>query len=119
MKDVSSIIGKFLLFAVIISSALMAVGGMLYLLQHHQEVVNFGSFHSEPTKFTSLPAMFHDAFSLGSGGLIQVGLLLLFITQILRVGLTACSFLKLKNNLFFGISLFIFLVLMISFVWSF
>lgn len=119
MKNINFWMGKFLLVSVMLSSVLIAIGGFLYLFHHHPEIVSFRTFHSEPKNLTVLPAMFRNAFLLDSRGLIQVGLLLLFITQILRVGATAWSFLAQKNKLFFGLSLFIFLVLMMSFFWSF
>ncbi len=118
MKDIPLLMGKTLFIAVLISAALITIGGALFLWQHAFEVYTFTSFHSEPQQFTSLAGMIKDAFHLKPRGLIQLGLFLLFFTQIIRVLMTAWLFLQERNLLFFRLSLFILLVLIVSLCWS-
>lgn len=118
MKNITFLMGKTLFISVLISTVLIAVGGALFLWHHAFDTYTFTSFHSEPTQFTSLSGMFEDAFHLRPRGLIQLGLFLLFFTQIIRVGMTACLFLQERSPLFFRLSLFIFLVLVLSLCWS-
>lgn len=118
MKDINLLMGRTLFISVLISAALITIGGVLFLWQHAFEVYTFTRFNAEPHQLTSLAGMLKDVFHLKPRGLIQLGLFLLFFTQIIRVAMVAWLFLQERNPLFFRLSLFIFLVLIVSLCWS-
>ena len=119
MENVRLAIGRLLLIGIVISLLLIITGGILYLFQHGNDIVNYQNFHGEPVLLTSFLGILSDAFSLAPRGIIQLGLLVLFFVQILRVALTGWLFIKEKSTLFIGISLFILFILITTLLWSF
>lgn len=117
MERMQLAIGRLLLIGVLVSFAMVLIGGSLYLLKHGTDIVHYQSFHGEPQVYKSITDIFSDAFTFSSLGLIQLGLLILVITQVLRVGLTAWLFIQLRDNVFVYISLFILFVLIYSLIW--
>jgi uncharacterized membrane protein len=117
--DVRLAISRLLLIGIVISFLLIIVGGILYLSQHSNTIVNYQNFHGEPVLLTSFLGIVSDALSLEPRGIIQLGLLVLFFVQILRVALTAWYFLKDNDQFFTGISLFILSILMLTLFWRF
>lgn len=113
------IISRLLLTGIVISLLLIITGGLLYLAQHGGDIVNYRSFHGEPVILTSFLGILTDAFYLKPVGIIQLGLLLLFLTQILRVALTAWLFLKEKSLFFVVISMIILFILIFALLWNF
>jgi uncharacterized membrane protein len=100
-------IGKLLLIGVLISFAMVLIGGILYLWQHGADIVHYQEFHTDKI---------FKAFTFSPLALIQLGLLLLVIVQILRVGLTMWLFIKSRDRAFSYISFFILLVLIYSLI---
>ena len=117
MERMQLAIGRLLLIGIIVSFILVFIGGSLYLLKHGADTVHYQSFHGEPHIYKSIAGISSNILTFSSLGLIQLGLLVLVIVQILRVGLTTWLFIQLRDNLFFFISLFILVVLLYSLIW--
>jgi uncharacterized membrane protein len=78
-------ISQLLKYGVLISSSLVLMGGMLYLFKHGSEAADYHFFHGEPQAYRS-PMGVISAIAAGQRrGLIQLGLLGLIATPILRV----------------------------------
>ncbi|MBS0358768.1 MAG: DUF1634 domain-containing protein [Proteobacteria bacterium] len=113
------LIGQLLFVGIIISIVLMMVGGVAYLWEHGSEVMQYQTFQGEPTTFTTIRGIWHDAINLAPRGLIQLGLLFFVVAQVLRIVLTTGFFIKLRDWKFILISLFILAVTSYSFFWRF
>jgi uncharacterized membrane protein len=78
-------ISQLLKYGVLISSSLVLMGGMLYLFKHGSEAADYHFFHGEPQAYC-FPMGVISAIAAGQRrGLIQLGLLGLIATPILRV----------------------------------
>lgn len=78
-------ISNLLRYGVWIASITVSLGGILYLIRHGLEPVDYQIFHGEPAAFCN-PSGIINAVLAGRGqGVIQLGLLILIATPILRV----------------------------------
>jgi uncharacterized membrane protein len=100
-----------------ISVIIVSIGGMLYLLQNGQHVVHYDTLQHDPRVVTSMSGILREAFTFSAEGIIWLGLLILVLTQVVRVALTAMLFFKDKDWIFTGISLIILVILIYSIFW--
>jgi uncharacterized membrane protein len=102
-------IGHVLLAGLLVALVLTIVGGVFYLIFHGEETHNYRIFQQPPPVKT-----WHAIFSLSSYGVIQLGILVLVLTQLLRVFLVAWYYFELHDLKFVWFSLFILAVLIYS-----
>ncbi len=111
------LIGRVLLWGVLVASAVALAGALVFLGRHHGERVHLAAFHSEPTAFTH-PLSILGALCGATPGraVIMLGLLMLVALQLARTGLTAIGFGRIRDWLFVALSLFILCVLLVGFI---
>lgn len=115
MERMELAIGRLLLIGVLIALSLSALGAALYLFKQGNESVNYHTFHGISQQLTSIRGIWQSAMQMSAAGLIQLGLLVLVLVQILRVLLTTWFFVLLRDRIFVAISLFILGTLIYSF----
>lgn len=111
------LIGQLLVAGLLISLALAIFGGALFLVKHGGEVVNYQVFHKEPL---SAPAsrIWQDLSTFSAYSLIQLGIFILVLTQVLRMVLVTWYYYKLDDLKFVWLSLFILGMLIFSLLWK-
>lgn len=107
-------IGRLLRVGVAASATLVLIGAVIYLWYHGTELPNYHSFRGEPRQLRHLGAIFADARALHGRGLIQVGLLLLIATPVMRVAYAAWAFARQRDTLYVVITLTVLGVLLFS-----
>lgn len=112
--QLESVMGNLLRIGVLLAAAVVAAGGIFYLVQHHSEPVNYSHFQSEPAPLKSIPGIIHETAALHSTGIIQLGLLLLIATPILRVLCAVFGFGLERDFLYTIVSLIVLAVLLYS-----
>ena len=93
-------IGNLLRVGVIFATVLVLTGGILYLIHHRTEVPDYQFFRGEPAEFRTPSGVKTSILSGLSGrnrGIIQLGLLLLIATPVVRVVFSLLAFVRLKN----------------------
>lgn len=115
-KQIQHVIGNVLLSGTLISSFIVLVGGILFLMTNGLHPLTTHLFDGEP-QTVSNSAVWHFAFSFSPLGIIQLGLLFLVFTQFIRVGLLCWYYFSIKDYYFTVFSLFIFIVLLYSLFW--
>ena len=113
-RHLENIIGNLLRAGVLLAAAIVSVGGVLYLFQHHAEKASFHTFEIEGANVTTLAGIVRSAAHLQSEGLIQLGMLLLIATPVARVAMAAAGFLLERDHLDVGVSLIVLAVLVFS-----
>lgn len=108
------VIGNLLRTGVILSAALVAAGGSVYLARHGGERVDRGIFRGEPADLRSMGGILHDAFALHGRGIIQLGLLVLIATPVARVAFSVFAFLREGDRLYVAVTLVVLAVLLYS-----
>ncbi|MBR8835736.1 MAG: DUF1634 domain-containing protein [Stigonema ocellatum SAG 48.90 = DSM 106950] len=87
------LLSNILQYGVLIASAVVLVGGILYLIHHGAEPVDYQFFQGEPSELCSPTGIMTAVLSGSSRGIIQLGLLLLVAVPIIRVVVSLLVFL--------------------------
>jgi uncharacterized membrane protein len=77
---------------VLVSGSVVLLGGLYYLLLHGGEVESFHRFQGTAAADRIVSHIMRGAFALRARSIIQVGLLLLIATPILRVAFSLVGF---------------------------
>lgn len=96
-RDMRTWISLILRMGVFFSSALILTGGVLFLIQHPNEILSFKTFSGQPERLRNLGTIFSEAFQLRSRSVIQAGVLVLIATPILRVIFSLFEFMAHKD----------------------
>ena len=116
-RDFQQLIGNLLRYGVWISLAVAFLGGIVYLSSHGTETVNYATFiENDRSIFQVVSQVFEGIATFQGESLIFLGIILLFLTPVLRVILSLFSFLLEKDYLYVGITLVVILIIGVS-VW--
>lgn len=108
-------IGSLLRVGVVTSAFIVLIGGTFYLIEHGRDPVPDRTiFVAEPPEYSRPLPILREAMSGRARPMIQVGLLLLIATPVLRVFFSALALVRRRDWLYLGISSFVFVVLMFS-----
>jgi uncharacterized membrane protein len=107
-------IGNLLRAGVLLSAVMVFAGGVLYLVRHHADRVNYHQFSAGGSIMQSFGGVLKSTAHLNSEGLIQFGLLLLIATPVARVALAAVGFALEKDRLYAVVSLIVLVILLLS-----
>lgn len=111
-KDISLLVGQILRIGVILASSLLMIGGIWYLIVHGQDAVpNYSDFIGERTSNTTITGIIVGAFSQNIPQIIQLGVLLLICTPIVRVIGSLFGFVIEKDKLYIIITLIVLTVI--------
>jgi uncharacterized membrane protein len=85
---------------VIVSAAVVACGGAVYLVRNGSTTAQYGAFTGEPEALRSIAGMITPAATFSGRGIIQLGLLLLIATPIARVVVAVLGFISRRDWLY-------------------
>lgn len=109
-------ISSLLKYGVFLASAVVLVGGILYLIVCGTEPASYQSFQGEPRELCSPIGVVTTALSGNPLGIIQLGLLLLIATPLSRVALSCLIFLWQRDWLYGIVTLFVLSELIYGFI---
>jgi uncharacterized membrane protein len=113
-----AMMGRLLQIGVLFASAVVFIGGVLYVHAHSTNPVNYRTFTSEPANLRHT-AQFFGLVATGDGAaIIQLGILLLIATPIARVVFAVIGFTIERDRLYVLISLIVLAVLMLGLLHS-
>ena len=90
---------------VLLSAAVVACGGALFLARHGMERPEYAVFRGESSTLRAISGIVTEARALGGRGLIQLGLLLLIATPIARVVWSVIGFARQRDWLYVLVTL--------------
>jgi uncharacterized membrane protein len=99
-KDMRLWISLILRTGVLTSAVLLMAGAILFAIQHPDAVFNFKSFTGEPDRLRNVEIIFREAFQFRSRSVLQLGILILIATPVLRVIFSFIDFLIHKDWIF-------------------
>lgn len=108
------LLGNLLRLGVVVAGLVVLLGGVLELLQHGHQAADYSVFKGEPASLRSLAGIFEGLQQAKPRHLIQFGLLLLILTPILRVALSALLFARQRDWIFASVTLWVLAVLLYS-----
>ncbi|MGF6846126.1 putative membrane protein [Chitinophaga sp. W3I9] len=113
-KDIQQLIGKQLRIGVIVSSIIVFIGGVIYLVRHGHEHPSYGDFTGVREGLTNLPGIWQGVMENKGMNIIQLGIVLLIATPIIRIAFSVIAFLIEKDYLYVGITLLVLGIILFS-----
>ena len=113
-ERIENIIGNLLRAGVILAAAVVLAGGIFYVAKYGHTQPQYGVFHGEPSDLRSVSQIFEQAISLHGRGLIQLGLLILIATPVVRVAFSVAAFAVERDWLYVIVTLIVLAVLLYS-----
>lgn len=113
-RQFETVIGRLLRTGVIVAAAWVLAGGVRYVVEYRGTKPDYKVFQGEPADLRYARDIVHDAMGLHARGLIQLGLLLLIATPIVRVAFSVIGFAMEKDWMYVGITLFVLTLLIYS-----
>lgn len=96
------------------STALVILGGVVYLVRHGNSLPQYSVFRGEPADLVTVSGIVRDAFAGSGRGIIQLGLLVLIATPVARVAFSVVAFALQRDTLYVGVTLVVLAVLIFS-----
>jgi uncharacterized membrane protein len=112
--DIQSLLGKVLRAGTVMSMSIVFLGGILYIYRHGYSVVNYHKFTGIPDFVQYTSRLIPGAISFKGQAIIQIGIILLIFTPILRVFVSSIGFLLEKDYLYTFISLVVLAIIFAS-----
>lgn len=109
------VIGQVLRYGVLLSSVLVAAGGIIYLFRHGSELPRFHEFRGEPSKMREMRPLWAAVLHGEGRPLIQLGLLVLIATPIARILLSVGGYWREKDYLYVALTVVVLTVILWNF----
>lgn len=121
-RDVEQYIGKLLRYGVILSSIITVFGGIIYLFQHHTKTADYAPvpsgqpFPGVAEYLRELNTIIPGVLNFDGAAIIQLGVIVLIATPIIRVAFSAISFLIERDYLYVGITLLVLAIILANMI---
>jgi uncharacterized membrane protein len=113
-QAVENVIGNLLRYGVLLAATVISIGGFIFLAKYGSAHPDLSHFASEPSRLRHVDTIISGAFSLSARGLIQLGLLLLIATPVVRVLFSVFAFAFQRDRLYVVVTLIVLSVLILS-----
>ncbi|MBZ5669380.1 MAG: DUF1634 domain-containing protein [Acidobacteriia bacterium] len=113
-QRVETIIGNLLRAGVLLAAAVVALGGVIFLVRHGCTMPQYARFVGEPFELRTVSGIVRRAASFRGRNIIQLGLLLLIATPVARVAFSVVAFALERDRLYVGVTLIVLAVLLFS-----
>ncbi|MEH2349612.1 MAG: DUF1634 domain-containing protein [Nostoc sp.] len=107
-------LGNLLRTGVILATALVFIGGILYLIRHGNQPPNYQFFRGELPEFRSPSGVVTSVESGRHRGIIQLGLLVLIATPVVRVACSLLIYFRQRDFTYIIVTLIVLLGLLYS-----
>jgi uncharacterized membrane protein len=113
-KTLETIIGYTLRIGVVAAAVLVLAGGVYYLIENAFTAADYHVFYPAAKHSADLSAIVQNALALDRLGIIQLGLLVLIATPIVRVMLSVVAFALERDLLYVAVTVVVLAVLLYS-----
>ncbi|GAA4923019.1 DUF1634 domain-containing protein [Mucilaginibacter defluvii] len=107
------IIGQLLRIGVFASIGIAFIGGIIYLTRHGHEIVDYATFKGVPD-YVKPGNLFSSMFALRGRAIIQIGIILLIATPVVRLIFSAIGFAAEKDYRYMLITLLVLGIIIFS-----
>ena len=112
-KEMETEIGLMLRVGVTLSAAVVLIGGILYLRTEHT-LPDYAHFYATAQSLRTIHGVFNGLARFDSSSVIQLGILLLIATPVVRVVLCVVGFARQRSRLYVGVSALVLIILTYS-----
>jgi uncharacterized membrane protein len=113
-ERVEGITGSLLRAGVLLAAAIVVLGAGIFLVRHGSELPHYRVFRGEPSDLRTVSGILADALSFRGRNIIQLGLLLLVATPVVRVAFSVVAFALQRDRLYVAVTLIVLAVLVFS-----
>lgn len=114
-QDIEQLIGKLLRYGVVTASTIVLIGGIVYLIQLGQAPrPSYHHFVGEAAGYTTFNGIISNALQFNAKGIIQLGVMVLIATPILRIAFSLLGFTIEGDKLYIIITLIVLAVMLFS-----
>jgi uncharacterized membrane protein len=117
-QRLEAVIGQMLRAGVTIAALVMLAGGVMYLRHPGVPAPDYMHFHSAPVEALTIGKTFTGVAHGSSLAIIQLGILLLIATPVVRVVFALVGFLLEKDRLYTAVSVIVLAILLFSLIHS-
>jgi len=110
------IISVLLRTGVLISAAVVLLGGICFLSRHGHEQPDYRVFHGTPAIYRSVSGVIHAARPSNCPAVIQLGLLLLILTPVARVAFSLAGFALERDGAYVALTSIVLVILIYGLV---
>jgi uncharacterized membrane protein len=93
---------------------IVVIGGILFVYRHGHSMPDYRTFHKVPDFISSPMGVLEGAIHFKGQAIIQLGIVLLIATPVLRVVFSAIGFILERDRLYTFISLLVLLIIIMS-----
>ncbi|HEV2299817.1 MAG TPA: DUF1634 domain-containing protein [Candidatus Acidoferrales bacterium] len=111
-ERMDNIISLLLRTGVILSAAIVLIGGIMYLVQYHHLVPDYRVFRGEPTTLRHFGTILRGVGTFHSRSWMQLGLFVLVATPVARVAFSIFGFYKERDRTYVLLTLVVLSVLL-------
>lgn len=115
-QQVEQTVGNLLRIGLLISTAFVVLGAVIYLGNHGSEPPDYRIFRGEPPDLRGIPGILALAREWRGRGIIQLGLLILLATPVVRVAFSIVAFAMQRDWFYVGVTIVVLTILMYSIV---
>lgn len=115
-RTIERIVSVILRSGVLISGTVVLLGGVFFLARHGHERVAYHTFHAQPASDRLMHHIMAGALALRARSIIQLGVLLLIATPIVRVAFSIVGFALERDRLYVVITSIVLVVLLVSLI---
>lgn len=123
-RDVEQYIGKLLRYGVMLACTITTFGGIVYIIQRKGHMPDYKSipsdqpFHGVEDYLRELSTIIPRVLDFDGAAIIQLGVVVLIATPILRVAFSAISFLIEKDYMYVVITLIVLIIIIANMVFG-
>jgi uncharacterized membrane protein len=113
-KDMQAIIGWILRIGVSASMIIVFIGGVFFVYRHGHSIPDYRDFKGVPYFIHNTGGILEGVRNLKGQAIIQLGIILLIATPVIRVAFSAVGFIIEKDYLYMAISIIVLLIIFAS-----
>ncbi|NDW10624.1 DUF1634 domain-containing protein [Dysgonomonas sp. 520] len=123
-RDVELYIGKLLRYGVMLACGITLLGGIIYLIQHHGIVPDYKTVPSGETfagvdqSLREFSSIWKGVLAIDGASIIQLGVIVLIATPIMRVAFSAVAFLIEKDYMYVVITLIVLFIILANVIFG-
>jgi uncharacterized membrane protein len=115
-KDMQAIIGWILRIGVSASMIIVFIGGVFFVYRHGHSIPDYKDFKGVPYFIHNTGGILEGVRNLKGQAIIQLGIILLIATPVIRVAFSAVGFIIEKDYLYMAISILVLLIILASMI---
>ncbi len=108
---IERLLARLLQAGVLVSTLLVVAGGIVFLIHYGTAIPQYSRFAREPAELSSVTGIVRSALRGDGRGLIQLGLLVLVATPVLRVAGSLAAFMVLRDRTYIVLTSVVLLLL--------